>query len=571
MEDDVTVPTTSDDVTLPTAMETNLVSDVLDGGQVGGSLEPRSPQEGLGTAFAKRQGIFDQILTGPAAAARFDDAKDDVGDADKIEIETGDRLTPSDNFAFEHNPSAKSEPAEEGREGRKLFGECQNAFSEPDAASRLPPPAQRQNSSSGRSGSMGVDGSPNPAGQFRTCSEDEAEDSWDEDSVPLFRRGDPARSSLSIPSPDSTRLSPISGEPQEPGGRRYSTDTVPSRWRRAPSFSSQPASYAASRSSVTRDDHATSNNDGVFRSKSAHLFYREPSPKTSDFSTSGRKSSFSTADGQRNIYATTFAAKTLDFSSQKNDKSPTSKSANLPSSKSGSFSLSRNDSQRSLYSPGAAYTPSSAATMARPEVHRSTPEAASRDRRATSVAGLTYPPPPSLPPPPLPGAKFSGLERKFRSTENVEALRAERSARPQPLLRPTPDTKVGYATLRTTTNASSADKIPSRFRRARDHAAAASNPDVSKKPPEFPTGRSADLHEQVRIAKMEHQRCCDEAKSFDAKRALFAASRSKSFSSLAGPGAAAGAKHAAPGPGSGLPPNSSNDSSLRRPIRFSVR
>ncbi len=135
--------------------------------------------------------------------------------------------------------------------------------------------------------------------------------------------------------------------------------------------------------------------------------------------------------------------------------------------------------------------------------------------------------------------------------------------------RPETDFRLGYATLRnsSTSQLNNADKIPTRFRRARDHAAAASNPDVSQKPPEYPTGKAFTIHEQVRLAKLEHQRCCDEAKNFDPKKRTFLASRSKSVSSLANPAM----RSTTPGPGSGLPPQNP-DSSLRRTApRFVMR
>jgi hypothetical protein len=379
--------------------------------------------------------------------------------------------------------------------------------------------------------------------------EDE-DDSWDEDSVPLVRLGgDGARKSLSIPtSSDPNRLSPFSNDYHE-SSRRFSTDTaVPSRWRKGSTYSpfqqqqqQQQQSSDSSRNSVTRDDPATSS-DGVFRSKSVHLLCREASPKIEYPPPLSRKSSFSTIS----------------------------------------------ESQRNIYSPPPP-----------------------RDRRANSVNNFSHPPPPSVPPPPLPNTSY--IDRKYRSSENVENNRRDEPKTPTErfgvfrtqFARPS-DFRVGYATLRnasspqvsSTFNSSSnnnyssnnsssnnyasnnsssnnyasnnnsnksnlnngSDRIPSRFRRARDHAAAASNPDISRKQPDLPTTtpRNSDFLEQIRLARIEHQRSFDEAKNFDPKNRLFLASRSKSVTSLGG-------RATTPGPLSSLPPSPSGvDPSQRR-------
>ena len=196
---------------------------------------------------------------------------------------------------------------------------------------------------------------------------------------------------------------------------------------------------------------------------------------------------------------------------------------------------------------------------------------------------MTYPPPPSMPPPPLPTLKFGTLERKFQSSENVKNDHSKSTSSPASAFerfgtsRPATEINVGYSSLRRTpSNLQSSDKIPSRFRRARDHAAAASNPDISSKTPDFSgqpptamaTATKSDIHEQCRLAKIEHQRCCDEAKSFDSKKKLLQANRSKSFSSLASP---AQGRTPASGNVTGLPPTNP-ESSLRRPVsRFAMR
>ena len=118
--------------------------------------------------------------------------------------------------------------------------------------------------------------------------------------------------------------------------------------------------------------------------------------------------------------------------------------------------------------------------------------------------------------------------------------------------------------------------VPSRFRRARDHAAAASNPDISSKhqdyssftknfdrPPELTSTSStktSDFHEQIRQARIEHQLRCDEAKKYDPKKNyLSARSKSVTLGSIGSAGRATSA-----GPLQSVPASPSGDSSLRR-------
>ena len=143
--------------------------------------------------------------------------------------------------------------------------------------------------------------------------------------------------------------------------------------------------------------------------------------------------------------------------------------------------------------------------------------------------------------------------------------------------------KVGYATLRNASTSyisnnvdKNTDRIPSRFRRARDHAAAASNPDISSKHQDYSSfsknfdkqseftsttsTKTADFHEQIRLARIEHQLRCDEAKKYDPKKNyLSARSKSVTLGSIGGVGRATST-----GPLHSVPASPSGESSLRR-------
>ena len=404
--------------------------------------------------------------------------------------------------------------------------------------------------------------------------------------------------------------------------RKFSSENVPSRWRRG-STSQHPPGYvpSSSRSSVARDvgSMATtgSSSEGVLRSKSVQMFSRDLSPKQDH--TSARKLSFSpspkspTEPPERGSFAANISSTSSHHPDAAQSRFASTSTPSFASSTSSlmstlereknAFSATLSDAQRKPpgakdYSFGAGTSPrtssfqsssySNVSTLSskdeKAESSRSiySPPPA-REMRASSVLNVPYPPPPSMPPPPLPGFKLSG---KYRSTENVESSNSskvptaamlrptERFVRSPPP-RPETEFKLGYATLRTSSTSSQlnnggsngADKIPARFRKARDHAAAASNPDISQKPPEFPTGKAFTIHEQVRLAKIEHQRCCDEAKNFDPKKKLFLAARSKSVSSLAN----AGLRSTTPGPGSGLPPQNPDSSARRSAARIAMR
>ena len=441
------------------------------------------------------------------------------------------------------------------------------------------------------------------------ASEDDEYDSWDEDSVLQVRRSDVGCSRNSISSPEPNRLPPFSNDYHGESQRRMSTDTIPSRWRRPsyvqPQQQTQRSYYtpsSSSRSSVSREDSqaAPTASDGVFRSRSVHLFYRDPSPKP-DISTP-RNSSFSgvprpAPDVKRNAYSpasyitpsqtaepqkkSSFAAASTAPDKQRQPYTPSYLPASSSYSDVRKNAYSSNaDSQKSVFQQSQS---SNIRTANRTEAKFTSPPPPTREMRATSVMGLTYPPPPSMPPPPLPTPKFGTLERKFQSSENVKNDHSKSTSSPASAFerfgtsRPATEINVGYSSLRRTpSNLQSSDKIPSRFRRARDHAAAASNPDISSKTPDFSgqpptamaTATKSDIHEQCRLAKIEHQRCCDEAKSFDSKKKLLQANRSKSFSSLASP---AQGRTLASGNVTGLPPTNP-ESSLRRPVsRFAMR